>query len=179
MDLIAVIGIAFGLAMDAFAVSVTSGIVIKNFKIEHAVKIGLFFGLFQAIMPVMGWLAGFSLKRFIYGIDHWIVFGILSFIGIKMIYESFKMKPDDTRSDPLNIFVLLVLAVATSIDALAVGISFVFLNISIVAPVIVIGAITFGLSIFGVFIGNKIGHFFENKVEVAGGLILIGIGIKI
>ena len=179
MDIITVIAIAFGLAMDAFAVSITSGITIKRLKINHALKIALFFGLFQAIMPLVGWLAGLSLRGFIAEIDHWIAFGLLSFIGCKMIYESIAVQSKEKQINPLNIYVLLMLSVATSIDALAVGVSFAFLKISIVTPAIVIGTITFILSFFGVFIGNRIGHFFENKIEIAGGLILIGIGVKI
>jgi putative Mn2+ efflux pump MntP len=179
MDIITIIVIAFGLAMDAFAVSITSGITIKNLKINNALKIAVFFGLFQAIMPLVGWLAGLSLRGFISEIDHWIAFGLLSFIGCKMIYESITVQSSKKEINPLNVYVLLVLAVATSIDALAVGVSFAFLKVSIVTPVIVIGTITFILSFFGVFVGNRIGHFFENKIEIAGGLVLIGIGVKI
>ncbi len=165
--------------MDAFAVSITSGITIKNLKINNALKIALFFGLFQAIMPLVGWLAGLSLKDFISEIDHWIAFGLLSFIGCKMIYESITVQSSKKEINPLNVYVLLVLAVATSIDALAVGVSFAFLKVSIVTPVIIIGTVTFLLSYLGVYIGDRIGHFFENKIEIAGGLLLIGIGLKI
>ena len=179
MNIISIIFIAFGLAMDAFAVSIFSGITIKNLKIKHALKIALFFGLFQAFMPVIGWLSGVSLKKYISGIDHWIVFILLLIIGIKMIYESFQIKPDDQKINPLAVYTLLILSIATSIDALAVGISFAFLEISIIAPVIVIGIITFLLSFSGVLIGDKGRHFFENRIEIVGGIILIGIGIKI
>lgn len=179
MSIITVLFIAVGLAMDAFAVSITSGLAIKNLKINHAFRIAIFFGLFQAIMPTIGWLAGLSLRDFISTIDHWIAFGLLSVIGFKMIFESAKMKSDEEKINPLNIRVLLILSVATSIDALAVGLSLSFLKISIVTPVIIIGAITFFLSFTGVFIGNRFGHFFENKIEFIGGLVLIGIGIKI
>ena len=179
MDAITIIAIAFGLAMDAFAVSITSGITIKNLKINNALKIALFFGLFQAIMPLVGWLAGLSLKDFISEIDHWIAFGLLSFIGCKMIYESITLQSNEKQIDPLNVYVLLMLSVATSIDALAVGVSFAFLKVSIVTPVIIIGTVTFLLSYLGVYIGDRIGHFFENKIEIAGGLLLIGIGLKI
>ena len=171
--------IAFGLAMDAFAVSITSGITIRYLRIKHALRIGIFFGLFQAVMPLIGWLAGRSLRDFISGVDHWIAFGLLSLIGCKMIYESFKMESSEKESNPLNVYVLLVLSVATSIDALAVGISFAFLRISIAAPIIVIGAVTFLLSFLGTFVGNRLGHFFEKKIEIVGAFILIGIGIKI
>ena len=177
--MITIVFIAFGLAMDAFAVSITSGITIKHLKINNAIKIAAFFGLFQAIMPLIGWLAGFSLGDFISGIDHWIAFGLLSLIGCKMIYESTKMEADEKEVNPLNIYMLLILSIATSIDALAVGISFSFLKVSIALPVIVIGSITFLLSVLGVFVGNRSGHFFEGKIEIVGGFILIGIGIKI
>jgi putative Mn2+ efflux pump MntP len=179
MDIISIVIIAVGLAMDAFAVSITSGITIKRLHINHALKIALFFGLFQAIMPIIGWLAGLSLRDYISAIDHWIAFGLLSFIGCKMIYESITVQSSKKEINPLNVYVLLVLSVATSIDALAVGVSFAFLKVSIVTPVIIIGTVTFMLSYLGVYIGDRIGHFFENKIEIAGGILLIGIGIKI
>lgn len=177
MGIITIIFIALGLAMDAFAVSVVSGITIKGLKTSHALRIGLFFGGFQALMPVVGWLTGLGLKNFIFGFDHWIAFGLLSFIGVKMIYESNRIDKD--RRDPLGIYNLLILAIATSIDALAVGVTFAFLSVSIIIPVVIIGIITFILSFFGTFIGNRIGHFCERKIEVAGGLVLIIMGIKI
>ena len=179
MDLITITVIAFGLAMDAFAVSITSGITIKHLRINNALRIAIFFGLFQAFMPGIGWLAGFSLRDFISGIDHWIAFGLLSMIGCKMIFESTKMGSSEKEIDPLNIYVLLILSIATSIDAFAVGLSLSFLKISIVTTAIIIGIVTFMVSFLGVFVGNRFGHFFENKIEVIGGLILIGIGIKI
>ncbi len=179
MDLITITVIAFGLAMDAFAVSITSGITIKHLRINNALRIAIFFGLFQAIMPGIGWLAGFSLRDFISGIDHWIAFGLLSMIGCKMIFESTRMGSSEKEIDPLNIYVLLILSIATSIDAFAVGLSLSFLKVAIVTTAIIIGIITFLLSFIGVFVGNRFGHFFENKIEVIGGLILIGIGIKI
>ena len=179
MDIVSIVIIAVGLAMDAFAVSITSGITIKRLHINHALKIALFFGLFQAFMPIIGWLAGLSLRDYISAIDHWIAFGLLSFIGCKMIYESITVQSNKKEINPLNVYVLLVLSVATSIDALAVGISLAFLKVSIVTPVIIIGTVTFLLSYLGVYIGDRIGHFFENKIEIAGGILLIGIGIKI
>ncbi len=179
MDFATVTVIAFGLAMDAFAVSIASGVAAKNLRIGHALKIAAFFGLFQAIMPVVGWLAGLTLSGFISGVDHWIAFGLLCFIGCKMIYEALRLEPDTRHNNPLNIYTLLLLSVATSIDALAVGLSFAFLRIAIATPIIVIGVVTFSLSFIGASVGNKLGHFFENKIEVAGGLVLIGIGLKI
>lgn len=165
--------------MDAFAVSITSGSAIKRLHIKHALRIAFFFGAFQALMPVIGWLAGLSLIDVITGIDHWIAFGLLVFIGCKMIYESTLMSSEEKNNNPLNIGVLLMLSIATSIDALAVGLSLSFIKVFIVTPALIIGIITFSLSYLGVYIGNRLGHFFENKFEVVGGIILIGIGIKI
>ncbi|MEE9594550.1 MAG: manganese efflux pump MntP family protein [Candidatus Hydrothermarchaeales archaeon] len=179
MELFTLLFIAVGLAMDAFAVSITSGLAIKKLHIKHAFVIALSFGIFQAIMPLVGWLAGLSLRDFISGVDHWIAFGLLTVIGAKMIYESVKLSEDEKVTNPLNIYVLLVLSIATSIDALAVGVTFAFLKIFIATPAIIIGLVTFFLSFLGVYIGNKMGHFFENKIELLGGLILIAIGIKI
>ena len=179
VNILSILLISTGLAMDAFAVSITSGITIRRLRIRHALRIALFFGLFQSLMPIIGWLSGIALKDFIAGVDHWIAFGLLSIIGCKMIYESFKLEPTENKIDPLNIYVLFILSIATSIDALAVGLSLSFLEVAIVLPAIIIGIVTFLLSFLGVYIGNKVGHFFERKIEIIGGLILIGIGIKI
>ena len=179
MDLITVIVIAFGLAMDAFAVSVASGFAIKKLKVGHALRIAIFFGAFQAIMPAMGGLAGLSLRDVIRDFDHWVAFGLLGLIGAKMIYESFKLEADKKQIDPLKLDVLLMLAIATSIDALAVGVTFAFLNVAIVWPAIIIGLITLATSFVGVYVGDKFGHIFESKIELVAGLVLIAIGVKI
>lgn len=165
--------------MDAFAVSVSNGIAIQYQRVNHALKIGIFFGSFQALMPLIGWAAGLNLRDLIASVDHWIAFGLLTFIGCKMIYESTRTRRQKKQIYSLSLWMLFMLSVATSMDALAVGVSFALLDISIITPIIVIGMITFVLSFFGVIIGNKVGHFFENKLEVIGGLILIGIGLKI
>jgi putative Mn2+ efflux pump MntP len=165
--------------MDAFAVSVTSGFSIKKLKVHHALRIAIFFGAFQAIMPAIGWFAGLSLRNLISELDHWVAFVLLAAIGGKMIYESFKLESDKKQINPLRPDVLLLLSIATSIDALAVGVTFAFLNIAIVWPVLIIGLITFGTCFIGVFIGDKFGHIFESKIELAGGLILIAVGLKI
>jgi putative Mn2+ efflux pump MntP len=177
--LITIIVIALGLAMDAFAVSIVSGAAYKQLKIKHALRIALFFGGFQAIMPLIGYLAGLSIKTYIISYDHWVAFGLLSAVGGKMIYESFKIKTAEENLNPSNILILLVLSVATSIDALAIGITLSFLRVSLAAAVSIIGLVTFVLSYLGVFIGKRFGHFFENKIEAIGGLILIGLGLKI
>jgi putative Mn2+ efflux pump MntP len=179
MALITIIVIALGLAMDAFAVSIVSGAAYKQLKIKHALRIALFFGGFQAVMPLIGYLAGLSIKTYIISYDHWVAFGLLSAVGGKMIYESFKIKTAEENLNPSNILILLVLSVATSIDALAIGITLSFLRVSLAAAVSIIGLVTFVLSYLGVFIGKRFGHFFENKIEAIGGLILIGLGLKI
>jgi len=165
--------------MDAFAVSISSGITIKNPRIEQALKIAIFFGAFQAIMPVIGWLAGLGLRGLIAQVDHWIAFGLLFLIGCRMIYESTKARSDRKMLNPLGIGVLLLLSVATSIDALAAGVSLALLKISILLPVIIIGIVTLLLSFLGVFVGDRSGHVFQSKAEFVGGLVLIGIGTKI
>lgn len=179
MNPITIILIALGLAMDAFAVSIASGVTIKELRLQHALRIAVFFGFFQAAMPVAGWLVGDGLRDLIGGIDHWIAFGLLSAVGAKMIYESTQINTKSKKIDPLNLSVLLILSIATSIDALAVGISFAFLGIAIITPVIVIGIITFLLSLLGVYIGDRVGHLFERKIALLGGLMLIAIGTKI
>lgn len=177
MTFVEILLIAIGLAMDAFAVSISCGLAVKQSRLNNALKIGIFFGGFQAGMPVIGWLLGVRLRNFICSVDHWIAFGLLLLIGCRMIYEAFKSR--EKKMDFLDTHVLLLLSVATSIDALAVGVSFAFLDIFIVTPIIVIGIVTFILSFSGVFTATKFGQFFKNKIEIAGGLILIGIGIKI
>jgi manganese efflux pump family protein len=178
MDAITILLIAIGLSMDALAVSITSGAAIKKPKPEHALKIALFFGVFQAGMPVLGWLGGTGLKNFISGIDHWVAFIILSAVGIKMIYESAKGGEKEIK-DPLDTKVLFMLAIATSLDALAVGVSMSFMDILILVPAIAIGVVTYLISFMGVFIGGMAGKFAGRKTEIAGGIILIMIGVKI
>lgn len=179
MDILTILLIAVGLAMDAFAVSIASGLTVKGLQLKGALKIALFFGLFQALMPVLGWSAGLGLRGFISGIDHWIAFGILSVIGSKMIFESFAIKTNRGKTENQGTYTLLVLSIATSIDALAVGLTLSFLKVSIFSPAIIIGVVTAILSFAGVLIGKRYGHLFESKIEALAGLILIGIGIKI
>ena len=171
--------VAVALAMDAFAVSVASGATITKLHLRHAVTIAFWFGGFQAIMPLVGWLGGLHLQQVAGHVDHWIAFGLLAFIGSKMIFESFKIEKVDSKIEGLRVRVLFVLAIATSIDALAVGISYAILHVGIVAPILIIGGVTFVMSFAGVWLGEKCGHLFEGKVEIVGGLILIGIGAKI
>ena len=179
MDSLSTTFLALGLAADAFAVSLTSGLLIQRIKINKALKIALFFGSFQGFMPLIGWAVGINLSYLIAEFDHWLAFGLLSFIGGKMIYESFQLETNRKKFNPLDTYTLLVLAVATSIDALAAGLGLSLLKSSIIFAATLIGIITFCLSFIGVFIGHKIGNKLNNKIEIIGGLILIFIGSKI
>jgi putative Mn2+ efflux pump MntP len=179
MNLITIIVIAIGLAMDSFAVSIVSGSTNKQLKVRQALLMAIFFGGFQLFMPLVGSLAGLGLKEYIAGYDHWVAFGLLAAVGGKMIYESFRVKSASKNLNLSNIFVLLVLSVATSIDALAVGVTISLITATVARAVIIIGLVTFMMSYLGVFIGKKFGHFFESRVEAVGGAVLIGIGLKI
>jgi putative Mn2+ efflux pump MntP len=179
VGLLAVIAIAVGLAMDTFAVSIVTGAAYKQLHIRHTLRMAGFFGGFQAFMPVVGYLAGLTVRQYVSNYDHWIAFGILAAVGLKMIYESFKIKEERRTPNPANLAVVFALAVATSIDALAVGITLSLITSAIALAVIIIGVVTFGLSFAGVYIGKKFGHFFEGGIEAVGGLVLIGLGIKI
>jgi len=179
MEILTIVLIAVGLAMDAFAVSVVTGSVYKELHVKHALRMALFFGGFQAIMPIIGSLAGLGLKQYIAAYDHWIAFCLLAFVGGKMILEAFEIKSAEKNLDPSNLLIVLTLSVATSIDALAVGFTLSLLVASLTFAVSLIGLVTFALSYAGVSVGKRFGHFFEAKIEVLGGLILLGIGIKI
>jgi len=179
MNIVTILIISVGLAMDAFAVSISSGIAIKKLNIKNFIKIGSFLGVFQGIMPVLGWSFGKFFSKYIENYSKWIAFFLLLLIGGKMIYESFIIKENEEEKDVLSMINLLFLAIATSIDALVVGITFSVLKIDIIKPAIIIGGVTFVMSVIGVYIGNKLGDLFENKIEIVGGVILILIGIKI
>ena len=179
MSFFTILVIAVGLAMDAFAVSIGLGIKDTREKFKLAVKAAVLFSVFQMLMPILGWLAGIGLKDFIAAYDHWAAFILLLFIGAKMIYEGALPKCKTTKDVRTSIATLLLLAVATSIDALAVGVSFAFLDVSIVLPVVVIGAVTFVLCFVGVDLGKRIGCRMQKGAEVFGGVILVLIGIKI
>lgn len=179
MDLITIILTAVALAMDAFAVSISCGLADAKNTSRNALKVGIAFGLFQGGMTAIGWLAGCTFSTWIENIDHWVAFGLLGIIGAKMIWEAIE---EDNECIALTSFrVLITLAIATSIDALAVGISFSALKIDIILPAVMIGLITFALSFFGVFLGKQIGcnTKFKKYIDIFGGVILIGIGLKI
>ena len=168
--------IAAGLSMDAFAVSICKGLSLQNLKKRHAALVGLYFGGFQFLMPVLGWALGYRFEHVIESVDHWIAFGLLTVIGLSMIREA---KQTDEMDDDLGFKTMLLLAIATSIDALAVGVTFAFLEVRILPAVNFIGVITFLLSALGVKIGSIFGTRYKSKAELAGGVILILLGIKI
>lgn len=170
--------IGVGLSMDAFAVAICRGLKMTKLNYRQMSVIALFFGGFQALMPFIGWLLGSQFEQYIVKFDHWIAFVLLGFIGGKMIVEAFG-KDDEDCCDELNIKELFVLAIATSIDALAVGITFAFLKVQIGVAVSIIGVTTFILSAVGVAVGHHFGARYKQKAELAGGIILILIGLKI
>ncbi|MGM0367515.1 MAG: manganese efflux pump MntP family protein [Actinomycetota bacterium] len=176
--MVTLILIAFSLAMDCFAVSIAGGALDRKFLFRNALKIALSFGIFQALMPLIGWLIGQGFSRMIAAYDHWVAFSLLLAIGVKMIYEAFRGGPDN-RKDIFRLHTLLVLSVATSIDALVVGITLALLNTPVVVSITVIGVFAFIFSIAGYYIGHRAGTLFKNNAEILGGLILIGIGIKV
>ena len=168
--------------MDAFSVSLANGLAERDMRKGRMCVMAGTFGFFQALMPMIGWLLGRQFEQYIVSIDHWIAFVLLAFIGGKMIAEARKPEEEETpieMDQPLDLKELLVMAVATSIDALAVGISFAFLNYPLVEAVTVIGVTTFFISVAGVYIGNYFGNKYQKKAEMAGGVILILIGTKI
>lgn len=170
--------IAVGLSMDAFAVSICKGLSVRRLKPRHNLICGLYFGGFQALMPVIGWLLGRQFESLIKSIDHWIAFALLVLIGANMIREAVKNE-EENLNDSFSPKTMLPLAVATSIDALAVGVTFAFLDVSIVPAVSMIGATTFILSAVGVKIGNVFGAKYKSKAELVGGIVLIAMGVKI
>lgn len=198
MNIITILLTAFALAMDAFAVSVTKGMTLKKLNKGIAIKIALFFGVFQAAMPLIGWMLGISFQSYIKAIDHWIALILLSILGGKMIFEfydnrkeediekedaesevSTTLEDEEKNKNELSNKELTTLAIATSIDALAIGISFAFLNVNIVSSSLIIGLITFIVCFIGVIAGKKIGGVFKDYAELIGGIILILIGINI
>ena len=198
MNIIIIVFTAFALAMDAFAVSVSKGMTLKNLTKGTAIKIALFFGGFQAAMPLIGWVLGISFQGYIKAIDHWIALILLTILGGKMIYEFYEnrkesanegneivseisttLDAEENNKSELSNKELTTLAIATSIDALAIGVSFAFLNVNILSSSLIIGIITFVVCFIGVIAGKKIGGIFKDYAELVGGIILIIIGINI
>ena len=174
---IAIIGI--GLAMDAFAVSICKGLAKKKMSYQKAIIIALFFGGFQALMPAIGYVLGTTFASKIAAIDHWIAFILLGLIGVNMIKEALGKEDDECLDDALHFGDLIMLSIATSVDALAVGITFAFFNVSIVLSTSIIGFITFIICIIGVKVGNVFGEKYKSKAELTGGILLIIMGCKI
>lgn len=171
--------IAVSLAMDALSVSIAGGMQAKKASIKNAIKVALFFGGFQAFMPVIGWIIGDVMQGYIAAIDHWVAFVLLSLIGINMIKESLKSDENKDEKDMLTTKNLSILALATSIDALIVGITLSVLQVPFIVSIITIGVITFILCFFGYLFGSKLGEVFGKRVEILGGIALIAIGTKI
>lgn len=186
MDNLSILFIAIGLSMDAFAVAIVTSLTLKNVSKRQMFRLSFHCGFFQFLMPVLGWFLGASFSKYIQSFDHWIAFVLLSIIGGKMIYEAFEddelpseNSTEKKLADPTRGFSLIFIAVATSIDAMAVGLSLAMLDINIWYPSVIIGVVTFSLTMLGMKIGEKVGKKFSSHMEVIGGLILIGIGIKI
>ena len=179
MGLFDLIVIAVGLSMDAFAVSVCKGLSVQRIKPKHVLTVGAYFGGFQALMPLIGYLLGKQFESMITNIDHWIAFVLLGIIGGNMIREALNDCDCEEVNDSFSFKTMFPLAIATSIDALAIGVTFAFLRVNIIQAILLIGITTFGLSAVGLKIGNVFGTKYKSKAEIAGGVILVLLGIKI
>ena len=179
VDLLTLFLIALGLTMDCFAVSLAEGFSLRELRMRHALLVGVTFGFMHALMPTIGWFAGLGMRPYIHAFDHWIAFVLLTFVGGKMIYESFWRAEQGKRRNTEELMILFALAWATSIDALAVGLSFSFLRLNILLPVVLIGLVAFCVSLFGLYAGKHLGPRFERYAGLAGGLLLIGIGLRV
>jgi putative Mn2+ efflux pump MntP len=180
MGWLSLLALACALAMDAFAVAIVTGLTLCPMTRRHVFRLAFHFGLFQALMPTLGWLAGNAVYVYISAFDHWVAFGLLAVVGGRMLWESRHGEPDGrAAADPTSGWSLVVLSVATSIDALAVGLSLAMLGASIAVPALVIGVVAAGFTAAGMVLGRRIGALWGKRVEVLGGLILLGIGVKI
>jgi putative Mn2+ efflux pump MntP len=173
------LGIAVGLAMDALAVAIAAGLIIPRLTNRHIFRLAFHFALFQLMMPIIGWSIGRTVSSLMGSYDHWVAFGLLAAIGGKMLWEAATNRPAEDRGDPTRGWKLITLSIATSVDALAVGLSLAFLQASIWTPSAVIGLVTAGLTAIGMRFGNRIGRRFGTLAEVVGGVVLIGIGVRI
>lgn len=185
MDLFTILIIAVGLSMDAFAVALGVGTAQQGGTQRSRFRISFHFGLFQSLMTGLGWLAGNAFSRFINQVDHWVAFGLLAFVGINMIRSGLKNEDEEhtqqatSRRDPSRGHMLVLLSVATSLDAMAVGLSMALLKQQIILPVIVIGITTLLLSLAGMLLGKRLGDAFGKRMEIVGGIILLGIGLRV
>lgn len=178
MHITTILFIALSMAMDAFAVSLGSGVKIGPGP-RPLFRIAFHFGLFQALLPILGWLFGNTIEPLVKGLDHWIAFGLLAFVGIRMIRSGLSKNEEEIVKDPSRGWTMVMLSIAVSIDALAVGLSLAFLGVSIWTPALIIGLVTGALSLIGLRVGNGVGKRFGKPVEVLGGLVLVGIGVRI
>lgn len=180
MDWLTLFFIALALAMDAFAVALGVGISVSPLTGRHLFRLGFHFGLFQALMPIIGWLAGLSIRTWIEAYDHWIAFALLLFVGGKMLFEAFHDDPDKNKEqDPTRGLTLIILSLATSIDALAVGLTLAMLGVSVWVPSLVIGVVAGVLTLAGMLLGRRVGSLWGKRVEIFGGVVLCAIGVKI
>lgn len=182
MNTLVLLGIALGLAMDAFAVAIATGLCLGRVTPRHTFRLAFHFGLFQFLMPVLGWFAGTQLAAYISSYDHWLAFGLLSFIGGKMLWEARSDEEPDCRTDPTRGWMLVTLSLATSMDALAVGLSMAFLRVSVWFPSVIIGLVAAVLTAVGIRLGsfgNRFGRRWGHWAEIAGGLVLLAIGLDI
>ena len=180
MEFLTILGIAIGLGMDAFAVSIAVGTRLERLRVRPVFRLSFHFGLFQFLMPILGWLAGSRVQYLIENFDHWVAFGLLAVIGGKMIRESMSRGEDGAQlKDPTRKWTLVLLSIATSIDALAVGLGLAVLRVEIIYPSIIIGIVAAAMTLIGMVFGRRLGGRFGKRMEFLGGLILIGIGIKI
>ncbi|RLD46198.1 MAG: manganese efflux pump [Bacteroidetes bacterium] len=178
MDVLSIVIIAIALSMDSFAVAISNGLTIRNLNKKKTLLIAFSLAVFQALMPFIGWFAGIKIEKYIEEFDHWIAFGLLLFIGAKMIFEAFA-NDEESKGRELRFITLIGQSIATSIDALAVGVSFAILKMEILMPIFIIGVVTFIFSILGLQLGKFFGRKFGKYVEIFGGIVLIGIGVKI
>lgn len=181
MDWLNLFGLAAALAMDAFAVAVVAGLTLDALTKRRVFRLSFHFGLFQGLMPTVGWIAGVAIHKYIAAFDHWAAFGLLVFVGGRMIHNSVRSDQEEPRiaADPTKGWSLVLLSIATSVDALAVGLSLALIGSKIFVPVIIIGIVAAGFTILGMHLGRRIGKAWGRKVEILGGIILIGIGLKI
>lgn len=179
MSWLTILGLAIGLAMDALAVAIATGLVLGSPTRGQTMRLAFHFGLFQFLMPIAGWLAGRTVEAYIREVDHWVAFGLLAFVGGKMLWEAGRSETDARPGDPTRGWMVVVLSLATSIDALAVGLSMAFLRVSIWRPSAVIGLVAFSFTVVGILLGSRIGRVLGRWPEVVGGLVLLGIGVKI
>lgn len=168
-----------GLAMDAFAVAIVTGLTLAAVTPRHVFRLAFHFGLFQFLMPILGWLIGHGLSRYVEAYDHWLAFALLSYVGGKMLWEAWHGEEPDPNFDPTRGLLLVTLSIATSIDALAVGLSMAFLEVSVWGPAVVIGLVAAALTTLGIIFGSRLGQRVGRWAEVAGGTVLLAIGVRI